>query len=71
MNVNKSKQRYSLTEDHLEDILKTSISYVTSEYEKLRAENRCSISHYVCKVVRKTTNVFFQRNTFLFVFRYL
>ena len=65
MNVNKNNQRYSVTDNHLEDILKTSTSCMTPKYN-LVAEKICTISHYVCKVIRKSTNVFFQRNFFVF-----
>ena len=39
------KQRFSLTDDSLEDILKMPASYMTPEYEKSEAENRRNISH--------------------------
>ncbi|CAM4604779.1 unnamed protein product [Lepidochelys kempii] len=45
MNMNKNKQCSSLTEDHLEDIMKISTSNMTPEYDKLVAEKRCNISH--------------------------
>ncbi|XP_043400744.1 EPM2A-interacting protein 1-like [Chelonia mydas] len=45
MNMNKNRQRSSLTDDHLEDIMKTSASNMTPEYDKLVAEKRCTISH--------------------------
>ncbi|CAM4581205.1 unnamed protein product [Lepidochelys kempii] len=45
MNMNKNKQRSSLTDDHLEDIVKISTSNMTPEYNKLVAEKRCTISH--------------------------
>ena len=61
MNVNKNNQRYSVTDNHLEDILKTSTSCMTPKYD-LVAEKICTVSHYVCKVIRKSTNVFFQLN---------
>ncbi|CAM5151831.1 unnamed protein product [Natator depressus] len=44
MNMNKNKQRTSLTDDHLEDIMKISTSNMTPEYDKLVAEKRCTIS---------------------------
>ena len=35
--------------------------------DKLIAEKICDIRHYVCKVIRKNTNVFFQlKHFFLF-----
>jgi hypothetical protein len=40
-----NKQRSSLTNEHLEDILKTSTSNITPGYHKLVAENRCNVSH--------------------------
>ncbi|CAM2097121.1 unnamed protein product [Caretta caretta] len=45
MNMNKNKQRSSLTDDHLEDIMKISTSNMTPKYDKLVAEKRCTISH--------------------------
>uniref|UniRef100_A0A8C3SKW3 SPIN-DOC-like zinc-finger domain-containing protein n=1 Tax=Chelydra serpentina TaxID=8475 RepID=A0A8C3SKW3_CHESE len=45
MNMNKNKQRSSLTDDHLEDILKISTSTMTPKYDKLVAKKRCNISH--------------------------
>uniref|UniRef100_A0A674JUH9 SPIN-DOC-like zinc-finger domain-containing protein n=1 Tax=Terrapene triunguis TaxID=2587831 RepID=A0A674JUH9_9SAUR len=45
MNMNKNKQRSSLTDDHFEDIMKISTSNMTPEYDKLVAEKRCNISH--------------------------
>jgi hypothetical protein len=45
MNVNKNKQRSSLTDEHLEDILKTSTTNMVSEYEKLIADKKCNVSH--------------------------
>ncbi|XP_034615326.1 general transcription factor II-I repeat domain-containing protein 2-like [Trachemys scripta elegans] len=45
MNMNKNKQRSSLTDDHLEDIMKISTSNMTPECDKLVAEKRCNISH--------------------------
>jgi hypothetical protein len=44
MNMNNNKQLSSLTNEHLEDILKTYASNITSEY-KLFAKNSCNISH--------------------------
>jgi hypothetical protein len=41
MNMNRS----SLTNEHLENILKTSTSNITPEYDKLVTEKRCNISH--------------------------
>ena len=35
MNMNKNKQRQSLTDNHLEDILKTATSSISPEYDKL------------------------------------
>uniref|UniRef100_A0A674K1K9 SPIN-DOC-like zinc-finger domain-containing protein n=1 Tax=Terrapene triunguis TaxID=2587831 RepID=A0A674K1K9_9SAUR len=40
MNMNKNKQRSSLTDDHLEDIMKISTSNMTPEYDKLVAKKR-------------------------------
>lgn len=45
MNLNKNKQRSCLTDDHLEDILKTATSNMTPEYDKLVNEKQCSVSH--------------------------
>lgn len=49
-------------------ILKTSTSHVTPEYDKLTTEETCDICHYVYKVIRKSTSVFFQRKHFFFIF---
>jgi hypothetical protein len=35
----------SLTEEHLEDILKTSTTNMVLEYEKLTADKKCNVSH--------------------------
>uniref|UniRef100_A0A8C0GSN7 SPIN-DOC-like zinc-finger domain-containing protein n=1 Tax=Chelonoidis abingdonii TaxID=106734 RepID=A0A8C0GSN7_CHEAB len=45
MNMNKNKQRSSLTDDHLEDIMKISTSNMIPEYDKLVAKKRCNLSH--------------------------
>ncbi|XP_075443375.1 general transcription factor II-I repeat domain-containing protein 2-like [Ascaphus truei] len=45
MNLNKNKQRSCLTNDNLEDILKTSTTNMTPEYNKLVAIKRCNTSH--------------------------
>jgi hypothetical protein len=45
MNMNKNKQRASLTDEHLEDILKTSTTNMVPEYEKLIADKKCNMSH--------------------------
>ena len=45
MNFNKSKQRSSLTERHLEDILKISCSSIKPDYAELVAGKRCNISY--------------------------
>ncbi|KAG6926376.1 GTF2I repeat domain containing 2 [Chelydra serpentina] len=52
MSMNKNKQRSSLADNHLEDIMKISTSNMAPEYNKLVAENRCNISHYICKLLR-------------------
>ncbi|MEE6463219.1 hypothetical protein FKM82_005821 [Ascaphus truei] len=44
MNMNKNKQRSCLTNDNLEDFLKTSTTNMTPEYNKLVAEKRCNTS---------------------------
>lgn len=48
------KQRSSLTDEYLEDILLTSTSYITPEYDWIFAEKGRIISHEVCKVIRKS-----------------
>jgi hypothetical protein len=45
MDVNKNKQFFSLTKDHLEDIFITSTSYVTPKYDKFVTEKRCNVSN--------------------------
>jgi 17beta-estradiol 17-dehydrogenase/3beta-hydroxysteroid 3-dehydrogenase/mitotic-spindle organizing protein 1 len=45
VNVNKSKQRASLTDEHSEDILKTSTTNMVPECEKLIADKKCNVSH--------------------------
>ena len=45
MNINKNKHRSCLSDDHLEDILKTVTSNMSPEYDKLVAEKRCNVSH--------------------------
>ncbi|CAM5094862.1 unnamed protein product, partial [Eretmochelys imbricata] len=40
MNTNKNKQRSSLTDNHLEDIMKISTSNMSPEYDKLVAKKR-------------------------------
>ena len=52
MKENKNRQRCSVTEDHLEGILKTLTSFVTSRYDKRFADKSFSISYYVRKVIR-------------------
>ena len=48
MNMNKNKQRSSLTDNydynHLEDILKTDTSSISPEYEKLVDSKRSNVS---------------------------
>lgn len=45
MHFNKNKNRSCLTNEHLEDIVRTATSYMTPEYEKLANEKQCNISH--------------------------
>nr|XP_039256406.1 general transcription factor II-I repeat domain-containing protein 2-like [Styela clava] len=45
MNFNKNKQRSSITDGHLEDILKISCSSIVPDYAELVANKRCNISH--------------------------
>uniref|UniRef100_A0A4X2KNG3 SPIN-DOC-like zinc-finger domain-containing protein n=1 Tax=Vombatus ursinus TaxID=29139 RepID=A0A4X2KNG3_VOMUR len=45
MNLNKNKQRSTLTDEHLENILNTSISNMIPEYDKLIADKKCNTSH--------------------------
>ena len=45
MNFNKNKQRFLLTDGHLEDILKISSSSIVPDYGVLVANKRCNISH--------------------------
>jgi hypothetical protein len=45
MNMNKNKQLDSLTDEHLEDILKTSITNMVPECEKLIADKKYNLSH--------------------------
>ena len=45
MNMNKYKQRSSLTDNHLEDILKTATSSIFPEYDKLVNGKRSNVSH--------------------------
>ena len=42
MNMNKSKQSFSLNNDHLEN---TSTSYMGQEHDKVFVENICKCSH--------------------------
>jgi hypothetical protein len=43
--MNKNKQWASLTDDHLEDILKTSATNMVPEYDKLNSDKKCDMSH--------------------------
>ena len=45
MNLNKNKQRSSLNDGHLKDILKISSSCIVPDYDVLVANKRCNISH--------------------------
>jgi hypothetical protein len=45
MNMNKNRQRASLTDEHLEDILKTSTTNMVPEYEKLIADKKFNVSY--------------------------
>lgn len=54
MNVTKSKQQATLTDEHLEDILKTSTTSMGSEYEKLIVDKKCNVS----LITGKHTNLY-------------
>jgi hypothetical protein len=43
--MDKNKQQASLTDEHSEDILKTSTTNMVPEYEKLIADKKCNVSH--------------------------
>ena len=45
MNMNKNKQRSSLSNESLEDILKISTSYMHPDCDELVAGKRCNASH--------------------------
>ena len=45
MNFNQNKQRSSLNDGHLKDILKISSSCIVPNYDVLVANKRCNISH--------------------------
>ena len=45
MNMNKNKQRSSLTDNHLEDILKKATSNISPEYDKVVDGKRSNVSH--------------------------
>ena len=45
MNINKNMQLSCLTNNHLEDILKTGTSSISREYYKLVDDKRCNVSH--------------------------
>ena len=45
MNMNKNKQRSSLSNESLEDILKISTSHMHPDYDELVAGKRCNVSH--------------------------
>ena len=45
INMNKNKQRSSLSNESLEDILKISTSHMYLDYHKLIARKRCNVSH--------------------------
>ena len=47
MNFTKNKQRSSLTDGHLEDILKISSSSIVPDYGVLAANKKCNISNYI------------------------
>jgi hypothetical protein len=56
--LNKKKQRYPLTDEHLEIFIKKCTSYVTAAYDKPFADEGCNICHYACGMVSKNSNVF-------------
>ena len=66
MKENKNRQRCSVTEDHLEGILKTLTSFVTSRYDKRFADKSFSISYYVRKVIR-TKIIFYLFSIYYYV----
>ena len=45
MNMIKNKQRSSLSNENLEDILKISTSHMYPDYDKLVVGKRCNVSH--------------------------
>ena len=44
MNINENMQHSCLTDNHLEDILKTGISSISPEYDKLIDDKRCIVN---------------------------